>query len=260
MLVYLMTRVVVTASAISSLCMLAAQPTVIDTVDPMLLFEEAQEDHAGGRMEESLRKLEWLFRKGHEAEPGFDSVRVSFVIGAWADLSNDFPPARKRLMCLRNSVRKSLLSSTDESVEQHFREFDAIARALNASEDSVAVFRQLHSNRRTLAVKAIRVAKDALFEHKEYRLLSEYIDPAAEFKAETRRYKAVSTSKHVIEDARRVLQGQYQERTLGLVDMLVTLGLRDEAVEIARIAMEVAPGVKFENDVAESLGKEVEQK
>lgn len=254
MLPHLCASTFVALSFLGAHLSIASQPAADETADPMQLFEEAQEDRINGRLADSLRKLEWLFRKGHEVDPAFDSVRVSFVIGAWADLANDFPPARARLVQLQNAVRQSVLSATKESVERHFREFDVIAHALDTRQESVAIFKQLCANNRPLAVQAISSAKDAMFEQKEYKLLSEFIDPASEYGAEVNRYKRTSGSRFANDEARRVFRARYEERTLSLIDMLIALEKRDEAIRIARDAMEISPGVKFKSDVAKTLG------
>lgn len=129
------------------LCGCKAQWTPSNSSSPMEVLDEAQEDRLAGRYEESLRKFEWLFKQGHVVDPTFDSVRVSFAIGGWADLAKDFEPARVKLHKLQSVARESVLSASPGSVVDEFRDYDAINQALGAREDSVSAFKLLFSKK-----------------------------------------------------------------------------------------------------------------
>lgn len=223
----------------------SAQWTPTESSSPMEVLEEAQGDRLAGRFEDSLRKFEWLFKQGHIVDPAFDSVRVSFAIGGWADLAKDFAPARAKLHKLQNTARKSVLSSSPESVEAKFRDYDAINLALDEREDSVSAFKVLYSKSPDIAARALPAAKDALFDSREYRLLSEFIDPRQAFVVETKRFREMSAKARTNSDMQEFVEEQYRENVFDLIKMLVGLERREEAQEIANEAKETLPGTDF---------------
>jgi hypothetical protein len=95
-----------------------------------------QGDHEG-----ALREYVWFHEHALEHDAAYCGVRLSFALGAWAELAEAYPPARDALIQIRDSKARQLLQG--EGDRDTFDDVEAINSHLGDRRATYEVFRQL---------------------------------------------------------------------------------------------------------------------
>ncbi|MEM9412397.1 MAG: hypothetical protein AAGA30_14885 [Planctomycetota bacterium] len=143
--------------------------------DPNKVLDEAQEDTRAGRYEDALKKFVWFHENALTFEPAMVGVRLSFALGYWGQLAQEYPPAKAKLVEFRDEAKKDILAG--KKVFQTFSDFEAINRQLGQSEKTKDVFVELDKSNPKIAKNIFRLAKKSLVEAKMFDLMAKYVQP-----------------------------------------------------------------------------------
>jgi tetratricopeptide (TPR) repeat protein len=216
---------------------LAWEPPV--NPDPSAILREAEADTRAGRYEEALAKHLWYHEHAEEFDPGQSGVRVSFALGDWRRLADQYPPAMKALVAAREVARKQVLATGD--AYEPFSDFAALSRELGKEQEIVDLFRELDEKRPDdVAAKAFKTATPALVRAKEYELLGKYVEPQRDFDMAVRLLGLNNkfASKHPDPMIARHSERTFSRDVCTLVATLVVNNRADEAELVAEEARE----------------------
>jgi hypothetical protein len=133
---------------------------------------------AEGRHEEALREYVWFHEHALEEEPSLYGVRLSFALSYWQELAQVYPPADQALREVRD--RKAKLLEAGATDRELFHDVEAINQYLGASQDTVKLFKQMHTSQPAFARECASLALEVLVEAHEFELAAKYLaDPVA---------------------------------------------------------------------------------
>ena len=147
--------------------------------DPDRILSEARDDADAGRLAVALAKHVWFHDRALEYQPGQYGVRLSFALGGWKDLADEYPPALAALKAARDRAEAD---AGDDPVIVPFQAnpfHDAVAlnAALGEEARTVALFTKLDAGNPPLAARFADLARPALIRAERYDLAGKYVDP-----------------------------------------------------------------------------------
>jgi hypothetical protein len=147
--------------------------------NPREILNQAQADTRAGRYEAALAKHVWFHEHALETESGMYGVRLSFALGYWADLGEEYPPALEKLKEYRDEAQASVLKDTEP--HKKFHDLVALNKYLNDEKATQRLFRSLDADHPDLAQQFFELAEPALISGKDYELVGKYISPEPDF-------------------------------------------------------------------------------
>jgi hypothetical protein len=109
----------------------------MDTVHEVL--ERAWNAHSAGEFEAALKDYIWLF-EASAADAETAPLRLSYVLGAWAKLAEEYLPARQALVQTRDADTARLLTGGDASL---FNDIRVINDKLGDLQNTYRLFQRL---------------------------------------------------------------------------------------------------------------------
>ncbi len=128
-------------------------------------LSHAREAAFAGRHADALREYVWYHNNALKQDPAQYGVRLSFALGYWMDLAEVYPPARRKLIAIRDKKSRTLMDGKGsrslfhdvESINDHLGEVQATYRLMRQLESKAPAFaRQCGS----IAIKAIVATND----------------------------------------------------------------------------------------------------
>jgi hypothetical protein len=141
----------------------------MDTVHEVL--ERAWSVHSAGDFEPALRDYIWLF---NATAAGTDdaALRLSYILGAWAKLAEEYLPARQALVQARDDASERLLAGGDAAL---FTDIRAINDKLGDLQNTYRLFLRLPDD---LARQCAHAALPSLMACGDYALARRFLaDP-----------------------------------------------------------------------------------
>lgn len=112
----------------------------MDTVHEVL--ERAWNAHAAGDYENALKDYVWLFDTA-AADAETAPLRLSYVLGSWAKLAEDYLPARQAMVHTRNADTARLLQAGHSGDAQLFNDIRVINDKLGDLQNTYHLFQRL---------------------------------------------------------------------------------------------------------------------
>ena len=193
-----------------------------------------------GQFEKALEKHLW-FHEESKSSPGMAGVRLSYAISAWIDLGNKYPPAIEALKKIRDGDKESLLSGKGNF--DNFHDLSSINQGLGEEEDTLELFLTLDNKYPKQAGAYYIVAENLLIKHKKYDICAKYIgDPIIKYEKlrhnrELQLSFAKTNSKMNSPRFLEYLDQSYIEGVVKLIEVLLAIDKRDEAIEVQSRAL-----------------------
>ncbi|TWT75936.1 hypothetical protein Pla123a_27210 [Posidoniimonas polymericola] len=165
----------------------AAEWSPPEKANPGAILNEAQRDARAGRHAEALQKHVWYHENALAIEPAQYGVRLSFALGYWKDLADDYPPALAELKKQRDTAGQRVLAGKE--ARESFHDFQSLNEVLEQDAKTVELFETLDKEHPKTAREVYDIAKDALLPAKKYELAARYAEPAKEIKSILRDYQ-----------------------------------------------------------------------
>jgi hypothetical protein len=115
----------------------------MDTVHEVL--ERAWNAHSAGEFEAALKDYVWLFDAA-AADPETAPLRLSYILGGWAKLAEEFLPARQALVQARDTDTARLLAAGSEGTDSSailFNDIRVINDKLGDLQNTYRLFQRL---------------------------------------------------------------------------------------------------------------------
>ncbi len=198
----------------------------------------------------ALQKHVW-FHEESKSSSGMGGVRLSFAISNWVELGNKYPPALTELRKVRNENKDKM--SSGKGTFNVFHDFSSINRELGEELKTIELFYELSQNFPQQAKALYHVVEDILIEKKEFALVNKYMDDPI-FKYETLRYSREQSLSHARKNKNEnssvsleYSDNRFVDETIKLINALLILNKKPEAIEIHQRAMAYFKNKKFEN-------------
>jgi hypothetical protein len=142
--------------------------------DPQKILNEAQTDMIAGRYEEALAKHVWFYGNALKIDPALYGVRLSFALMYWKQLSIVYPPAKAKLIEIRDEAEKKVTSGED--IRESFHDVESINSVLGEDKKTAALFGSLDKKDGKVAAQVFDVARPALIRAGQIKMCSKYVD------------------------------------------------------------------------------------
>lgn len=113
-----------------------------------------------GRYDAALVDLVWFHEHALEETPSLYGVRLSYALGAWADLAVFYPPAMAALRDTRAQTAAALLRA--EGGGHAFHDVASIDEALHQTDQTYRLYVQLEQEQPAIAATCATLALDAI--------------------------------------------------------------------------------------------------
>lgn len=205
-----------------------------------------------GKFQQALDKHLW-FHEASKSSTGMGGVRLSYAISSWVELGEKYPPAKEALSQVRDKNKSELLSGNGDF--GNFHDFSAINHALGEDDATLELFLILDDTYPEQSSSYYIVAENLLIEHKKYNICAKYIgDPIIKY--ENLRYmrevnlsfsknESSLTSAQISERA----DESYVNDVLKLIELLIAIDKRDEAVKVQERALAYFPNERIETAI-----------
>ncbi len=155
--------------------------------DPRAILQEARRDTENKAYAAALVKHVWYHENAISIEPAQVGVRLSFALSYWLELAEAYPPAKAKLMEIRDKAGKETLEGKDGT--DAFHDFVSINRVLGEPELTKKLFVQLDNDKPKQARALFELARPSLIQAKAYVLCAKYVDGEVAYKREVDFYK-----------------------------------------------------------------------
>ena len=219
--------------------------------DTQAILNEAHQDVMAGRHDEALAKHVWFIRNALEIDRADYGARLSFALRSLKQLVDVYPPAKTRLIEIRDEAEEKV-GNDDDAVES-FNVSAAINSVLGEDQKTVALFKTLDKDNVQAAGEAFEAARPALINAGELQLCSSYVDPKdyPRLAEKYHRMLKLAADSKVGEHHAEFAQKTFSNSVTALVALLV---LSDRKADAERIAAE-AKTVWDDKPFAEALDK-----
>lgn len=205
--------------------------------DPIVRMDYADALASKGRNAEALAEFLWCLDHGVENRPAFAGVRLSFLLGAIAELGQVYPPARAALDERRAAAETAVLAGT--ATHDQVAVFASISREVGDTGRLLAAYDALRAKGAPAAparAMLFEIALDALLEAHRYADIAEGGgDLVARIDREIQQYETVRSRLESKTDPE--MAESYKQfiatKTAGLYEVLVGLGRLDEGARVA---------------------------
>lgn len=126
-----------------------------------------------GRYEEALNEYVWFHNHALEEQPALYGVRLSFALGYWMELSENFPKAKDVLVEIRDKKAAALLDGKGD--RELFHDVISINEALGCPVDTHALFVHFDAYNPQLAVSSAKLALPAIVAAGDFSLAIRYL-------------------------------------------------------------------------------------
>src|SRR5688572_20840110 len=189
-------------------------------------LDEARAAAEAGDYPRALDRYAWFFDHCLAIDPSFYGVRLSYVIGEWAELGEAYPPARDALVARQIATRDELARAFSRD---RFHDLVAISEVLEEPQVAIEAFRRLHDADPRNAAMAFPVAWEMLYGAGEFAMCAAQLpDPMARYRAIVHRHDTASKWDGLAAWAAAQFRGQAGM----LLDILRRVGRDAEAATI----------------------------
>jgi hypothetical protein len=150
-------------------------------LDPSEVLDEARKLKEVGLFEAALEKHLWVHHESLRVCSAFRGVRLSFALGYWKDLANEYPPALNAMREIRDRNLEAIRSGN--ALGQCYLDAVALNRELEDHNLNAELFEALVAFDKAKAEKLFPFVFDSLVCSKAWRTAREFI-PNPVLKAE----------------------------------------------------------------------------
>lgn len=221
-----------------------------DSQELQIVLQEAKGHTKNGEYAEALDKLAWY----HENSRGtaHAGVRLSFAMNDWKALGEQFPPAKDKLMAIRDEQEKKLLTGKGGFFDgkngfMEFTEVAAIDRTYGQEKKSYELICKLAEQSPDRAKACFFAVRDLLVKNHDYALYLK-LSPEPERQFLSWEYAWKSDALRPQNDpVAPVLRGLHLKTVRQLIEVLVGAGQPEKAADIHKRALELTKEKSLES-------------
>ena len=201
-----------------------------------------------GHFEEALAEFEWFHENSLIEDPSLRGVRRSFALSYWVELGEQYLPARRALVALRDRNTASLLVGLQDTAL--FQDIAAINFYLGDELATYHLFSILDERAPNFAIDCFDAAIDSIVANNDFRLARSYIpDPEVALSALLRDFnEAVKRAFELSNKRHRVIRLQGETHNfVSYVQLLLNIVRHTDGVaEAKQLASAALSGVSEE--------------
>ena len=205
------------------------------TENMSVYFDEIRGLIESGEFAEALRRHIWFHENALEYDEGMYGVRLSFALGSWFSLGEEYQPAMDAFLRIRDE--DAAILSRGQGDEHLFHDLLSFNETLGEKQKSIEVFEKLQGASPAIAKEYWRFIKDTVLESERYDIAAKYIaEPSSEFEQVVNNYDENSS---LYEDPRiggehfrNYNENNFVKQALALIDLASALGNESSAEEI----------------------------
>ncbi|HEX3856113.1 MAG TPA: hypothetical protein VHY30_02320 [Verrucomicrobiae bacterium] len=224
-------------------------------------MDEAEADARAGNYSDALAKQVWFFQNALKYDSAETGVRLSFALGDWVNLGQNYPPALDKLKAIRDDAEQNVRQGKDAL--NNCVDFIAINDALKDYDKTLELFIWLDANNSVLAKTVFGHSQHyllpALIKSKQYQLCGKYIDANASMDKILQIYRY--TMKHATESddtSLKNFENQYLvNRTTTLIAVLTITGRKTDAQQIVDRISKESNLPEFKSEIEKALNGEI---
>lgn len=144
--------------------------------DPSSILHSAVEDRREGRFARALAKHVWYHNNAVRLEPSQFGVRLSFALGYWMDLAQDYQDAKTALIEVRNETEQAFSKKLTHDL---FIDLAAINNRLDEQHRTVEIFKRVVNVDEQQAATFYRWAEKALVSAGCYKVCAPFLKPSS---------------------------------------------------------------------------------
>ena len=213
-----------------------------------------------GRFDEALLHFLWFHDHALQEDPAFAGVRLSFALGYWLELAQQYGPAMDAFRTRRDA--KVAILRAGQLDRSLFHDVEAMSERLQEDETTAALFVLLHERSPDFARSCARIAVPMLVRTKRFVLAKEYMpEPKARIE---RLVQELLRDIGEIEERPRTRAPRFQAFThifaddlTDTLDVLRATGASKQAAQLKRRAISSLKLKYIQNAVAKHIGDEV---
>jgi hypothetical protein len=205
-----------------------------------------------GLYQQALDKHIW-FHEASKTSSSMAGVRLSYAIDAWIKLGEKYPPALDALINVRDTNKELLLSGNGDF--QYFHDFSSINRELGEEDQTYELFLILDKKYPKQADTYYHVVENLLIEKKEYKLCGKYIgDPIYKYENIRHHRETLLSFEKREPNMNKPRYLKYANKSfidgvIKLIEVLVAIDKKDEAIEIQKRALSYYDNKKIRNAI-----------
>lgn len=226
---------------------------------PSEILSEARKDAQAKRYSVALAKHVWFHENALKYDRSLRAVRLSFALSDWVKLGKVYPPAREKLIDIRDAIEKR--AQDGEDVGEVFQELSKINEYLGDYKNTVECFKALEKNHPDSASSALLFAKKSILRAKDYPVYAKYIKGTNDFHSLKETYELSKSSPSANGEKSKspseYVEKVFRQETTILVAVLSKVGRNQEANEIAKLAKKMIDDKKFQETLDAALKGDV---
>ena len=214
-----------------------------DNPDPNEIMNSGVLDAMAGRHAVALAKFLWFHHNALLIDRALFGVRLSFALGYWHQLAEDYPPAMTALLEAREQAESSYLNEGHQF--SHFSDLAALNRELDEPQRTVAIFKRVLQENSEAATLVYHIAEPALVNQKEFDLCNPFLQPTKRVEVALRGFRVArrfeTGTDHSDEQPPETAYKHLCQNLATLVALLVLNNRASEAEAVASEAQAALP-------------------
>jgi hypothetical protein len=211
-----------------------------------------------GRFEEALIQFLWFHDHALQEDPAFAGVRLSFALGYWMELAQQFAPAMEAFRAKRDA--KVAILKAGQLDRGLFHDVEAMSEKLQEDQITASLFVQLHERSPEFAQACARIAVPMLVRTKNFALAREYM-PEPKARVERLVQELLCDIREIVERPRtraprfRAFTHIFAEDLRDVLEVLRATGASKQATQLKRRAINSLKFKYIQSAVAKHLSE-----
>ena len=211
-----------------------------------------------GRFEEALLQFLWFHDHALQEDPAFAGVRLSFALGYWLELAEQYAPALEAFRARRDA--KVAILRAGQLDRSLFHDVEAMSERLQEDEITASLFVLLHERSPDFARACSRIAVPMLVRTRHFALAKEYM-PEPKARVERLVHELLRDIEEIEERPRtraprfRAFTHIFSEDLRDVLTVLRATGSGKQATQLKRRAINSLELKYIQNAVTKHLGE-----
>lgn len=141
-------------------------------IDPGDTLEQARNAVKDKKYSVALEKYQWFFEHSVQIKQSYYGVRLSYCLADWAELAEDYSPAKIALIAERD---KALTKFRETKSRPLFHDYSSISHYLKEDVEVYKQFLTIHETDKALAKSLFTFVYDYCAENKKWEICREYL-------------------------------------------------------------------------------------
>ena len=217
-------------------------------------MEDTQSLERDGKYAEALERHIWFHDNALKEDKSMYGVRLSFALGYWWELGENYPPAQEAFIEMRDKKTQQL--SEGKGDYDLFVDVSSLNEEMGEAEKTLALFVLLDEQHPDLAEECWFEAKDFVMQDKDYALAKKYLpDLMEEFRSSKEIYEMSSTFTKIPiiggDDLMEIMEDLFIDDCLTLIEIAVGTGDLAMGKKIQQEALKVLADERLEIEISE---------